>query len=626
MLQSMREGVKSPFMKFFLLFLAAGFALWGIGDVGSGLFAGSNKAIEAGNRSATAIDVANEFERVRRTAGGGISTGDAVQYGLLDEVVGTTARSVLFEAEADRLGLVTTPAMQKTAIQAEPSFKNSVGAFSELAFRRAIGQSGFTEQSYLERLNSVLLQEQLLKAVSGAGRFPAALLDTISQYQLEQRTASWIEFKAQPEQIETPDDTALASYYDAQKSTYDAPVMRNVDVLFLSPAQIASSLSIDEETLQQAYQDRLDEFTTPETRAVKQMVFSDEDTAKAAAKRLADGEAFNVVAADVLNWSEEDTDLGLVQKNDLATGLNDAVFAAALGDVVGPVETAFGFHLATIEAINTTEQVEFADVKTSISETLAEEQAIDMIYDLVATLEDAIGSGASLDEAAAANAITVTSITGIDANGRDIDGNPFGSDDEAAQLLASDSLFLTQLFETEIDEISPVIETAGDSFFILQPIAEAEARERDLSEVKQRVIIDWKAEQAIKKAREIAENTQNAPDGFATAAPSAPFTRTGAGIDSDFARLIANASFETAPTQTILVDTGAGTILLRTETIIAASADDVQEQSQQIAASFDELTQTDMNTAINIRLADIHNLDVNVDIVRQILLGQADVQ
>jgi len=80
MLQSMREGAKSPIMKVFLLFLAAGFALWGIGDISSGLFSDGNKAVKAGGKSATAVEVANEFERVRRTAGGGISTGDAVQY------------------------------------------------------------------------------------------------------------------------------------------------------------------------------------------------------------------------------------------------------------------------------------------------------------------------------------------------------------------------------------------------------------------------------------------------------------------------------------------------------------------------------------------------------------------
>lgn len=626
MLQSMREGAKSPIMKFFLIFLAAGFALWGIGDVGTGLFSSGNKAVEAGSRTATAVEVANEFERVRRTAGGGISTGDAVQYGLLDEVIGTTARTILFEAEADRLGLITTPQMQKSAIQSEPSFKNSLGAFSESAFRLALAQSGFTEQRYLERLDSVLLQEQLLKAVSAATTFPTGLLDSISKYQLEQRTARWIEFKADTTQIETPDDAILSAYYDTEKTTYEAPVMRDVDVIFLSPEKIAATIAIEDALIQQAYEDRLDEFTKSETRQVKQMVFSDEAQAQDAAKRVKAGDDFNAVASELLEWSEEDTDLGLVEKNDLATNLNDAVFDAALGEVVGPVKTAFGFHIARVDEINNAEQVAFQDVKLSIQETLAEEQAIDTIYGLVADIEDAIGSGSSIQEAASANGISVTSFAALDANGLDIDGNPYSAGDEDALSLVGDSLFLTQLYETEIDDISPVIEIAGDSFFILQPTAETAARERDLSEVKQRVITDWKAEQALLKAKTLAENTQNSADGFSTTAPSQPFTRTGAGIDSDFARLIANASFETPLAETTLVDTGSGTILLRTESIIDATAEDITAQSEQLAANFNELTQTDLNMAINIRLADIHSLNVNGDQVRQLLLGQAGAQ
>ena len=47
MLRSMREGAKSPIMKLFLLFLAAGFALWGVGDLSGGFLSGGNNAVSA---------------------------------------------------------------------------------------------------------------------------------------------------------------------------------------------------------------------------------------------------------------------------------------------------------------------------------------------------------------------------------------------------------------------------------------------------------------------------------------------------------------------------------------------------------------------------------------------------
>ena len=46
MLQSLRTGSKSPLMKVFLVFLAGGFAIWGIGDVSTGFFGPGDKAIK----------------------------------------------------------------------------------------------------------------------------------------------------------------------------------------------------------------------------------------------------------------------------------------------------------------------------------------------------------------------------------------------------------------------------------------------------------------------------------------------------------------------------------------------------------------------------------------------------
>ena len=100
MLQSLRTGSKSPLMKVFLVFLAGGFAIWGIGDVSTGFFGPGDKAIKAGSKSLSALEVAQEFDFIRRAQYNSISTGDALQFGLLNNVMSTMARTLLFEAEA----------------------------------------------------------------------------------------------------------------------------------------------------------------------------------------------------------------------------------------------------------------------------------------------------------------------------------------------------------------------------------------------------------------------------------------------------------------------------------------------------------------------------------------------
>ena len=81
MLRSMREGAKNPIMKFFLIFLAGGFAIWGIGDVSTGLFSSGNKAVVASDRSVSLAEAATEFERSRRGLGLNLSAGEAIEAG-----------------------------------------------------------------------------------------------------------------------------------------------------------------------------------------------------------------------------------------------------------------------------------------------------------------------------------------------------------------------------------------------------------------------------------------------------------------------------------------------------------------------------------------------------------------
>ena len=620
MLRSMREGAKTPVMKFFLIFLAGGFAIWGIGDVSTGLFSSGNKAIEASDRSVPLAEAATEFERSRRGLGLNLSAGEAIQAGLLNEVMGALARRTLFAAEADSIGLTATRDMQRQAVANTDSFKDELGQFSQGRFIQTLAQSGLTEEDYLRRLDFILLQEQIEAALASGARGGKKMAETIADFQLEQRVVTLKTYPARPQTITPPTQAELTEFYETVKAGYDAPDLRSFKVVLVSPDEVESQVSLADEDVVQAFDLRRDEFITPERRQIRQMVFTDEQTALDAQALLNTGKSFAEVAQETLGWSEADTQLGIVTKDDLDGELAEAAFTADKDSVSGPIASVFGYHLLVIDDIQAGEELGLDDVRPQIEATLRNESAIDLVYDLINQLEDSLGSGATLAEAAAGINLSVNMITDIDPNGRDIDGNLM---ENAFADLASDSQFLAQGWEMDLDEVSQVIASADDSFFVLQPVDEKPARERSLEEVRSRLVADWTKIQALASAKaEADKGLQDSQNTLAPIAPSSAFTRTGTGLDNEAASLIADAAFAQDTGEATLVETGESVILVRTDEVITADAESRNSLQAQIAGTLDNLVQTDLSSALVITLSEKHALEINTAGVQQLLIGQ----
>ena len=392
-------------------------------------------------------------------------------------------------------------------------------------------------------------------------------------------------------------------------------------MVLVSAEEVLNQVNLTEDEVTQAFDLRADEFITPERRQIRQMVFTQEADAKAAADLLASGKSFQEVASETLGWSAPDTQLGLVTKEDLDGELAAAAFSAEKGSVSGPVASVFGYHLLLVDDIQLGEELGLEDVRPQIEATLRNEKAIDLVYDLVNQIEDTLGTGATLPEAATSINLSVNTIADIDPNGRDIDGNVM---ENSFADLASDSQFLSQGWALDIDEISQVIASAEDSFFVLQPISEKPARSRELAEVRTRLVADWTKIQALAAAKAAADkDLQDVQNTLREVAASSAFSRTGTGLDNEAASLIADAAFAQDKDAASLVETGESVILVRTDDIIAADAQALDGLQTQISSTLDNLAQTDMSSALVITLSEAHALEINSANVQQLLIGQS---
>ena len=618
MLQAMRGGAKSPIMKVFLVFLAAGFALWGVGDVTTGLIGGSDKAISAGDESLSPGEVAVEFDRTRRSYMPNASTGEAIQAGLLAELAGILARDVVFRAEAADLGLTVTRDMQRDAVASEQAFRDELGDFSQSRFLSALANAGISEAEYLTRIDTQLRREQIVQSVGAGVRQPEIVARTLSAFDLERRTAQLISVPVDAAAVPAPDDATLSAWFDTVKSRYEAPALRSARVGYISPALFADDITIDEDTLVAAFEDRRDEFTTPEQRNLRQMVFDNVGDATTAFTRVDDGEDFNDVAADMLGWSVADVALGLLEKADLDDAVATAAFGIASGEFIGPVESAFGFHVLAVDEIVPGEDASLDDVRAEITAALKLEAATDSIYDSANTLEDALASGSTLDEAIRAVGGQIVTLTNIDQRGRDIDGVPINGD---AADIASDTLVIDVIWNAGLDQPSVIQEGVDDMFFVVEVTDETDPRERSLDEVKIRATGDWQLVEAIRIAREKAQALADDDASFAAVEPSADFRRNGNGLDHEAARLIANAAFGQQPGTNTVVETGREAIALRTNSIIEAGEEELATTSRLVAAFSANSIQLDVLNTLARDLSQSHDLQIRLGGVQQLLVG-----
>ena len=622
MLQSLRTGSKSPFMKVFLVFLAGGFAIWGIGDVSTGLFGPGDKAIKAGSQSLSAVEVAQEFDFIRRSQYDSISTGDAIQFGLLNDVISRMARTTLFEAEAANLRIVSTRAMQKSALLRQTAFQDDTGTFSQGRFVRALSQAGLTEDAYLQQIDKTIISQQIADSVSMGAKYPDRISEEFAKYELERRTAQLISFKINPDEQPLPQDSELREWFDANSEKYNATELRDLIYILISPEILMDEAVVTADEMQQAFEQRGDEFATPERRVVRQMVFDTAEQALAARNAIDSGTDFTDVANNLLGLTQEDIFLGELTYNDVDEIMADAIFNAKAGELIGPTESLFGHNLAIVDVIILGSNDSFEDVKEEIETVLKSENAINLVYERVNTIEDALGTGATLKEAASSNNLEVKTIMGVDEQGNNIDGSRFPEPDSDILNLAE---FLETIWSTDLGEVSTVIDAGNDNYFVIEPTAESEARQRTFEEVRNRVLADYNLKNATRAAKEKAKsNLRVGPNIFNDILNTKPFRRSGVGLDDTNARLIAQTVFEQPLNAAKIVETGREILIVRTAEILPANETEVTDTAAFYSSQLNRAASQNISEALSVRLSESHKLELYPGMVQQLLLGQSN--
>lgn len=507
MLEFLRKSAGSWVAKGLFILLILSFGVWGIGDVVRS--SGAPKAaIVVGDVEVSPAAVRQAFdqkvEQFRGFLGDQMTRETARQMGLADATVRELAQTATMDMLAKDMGITVSDDAVRAEIVKTRAFYDQGGKFSPEIFRAKLMQANLTESGYVAMLRDSLRRERIESLIATPPAVPAALADPVFRHDQERRTAESL--TVHPAALTVtgkPGAEDLEKLYKEHIQEFTAPEYRKITVLTLSHQQMESRVQVSEQDITDHYTANKTSFATPEQRSVIQVRVQDEATAADIAAKVRGGMSLADAAAAVK--ASAPTSMGTVGPGALPEEADKTVFALTVGGITDPIHSPLGWHVFSITAIAPPQQQTLAQVHDGIATSLRQERAIDKVYEESKTLQDTLGGGASLEEAASKLGLTLFTIEQTDIDGKAPNG-------DFAKGLPSDAALgqsvLKAAFPLQTGEESPLQEMSNGYFIArADSITPPTPRPQDsvANELRQLWTSQQQAAQASAKADELAK-------------------------------------------------------------------------------------------------------------------------
>ncbi|WFP74111.1 peptidyl-prolyl cis-trans isomerase [Mesorhizobium sp. WSM4906] len=497
MLGLLRSAASTWVAKALLSLLVVSFAVWGISGRLSGTLAGHHSVITAGGTTVSINEYRLAYDRqinlLSQQYGQRITHEQAKLLGIDNQVLAQLVSGAVLDEQARKLGLGLSKDRLAELTRDDPAFRGPSGQFDRRTFEYLLRQVGMRPEDYLKNRSQVAVRQQIVEAISDGLKAPQTFLKAVALYRGEDRTIDYLVLpKTLVQPIEAPSDSALKTYFEANKKNYAAPEYRKFSYVRLEPQDIMDPTAVTDSQVADDYNKNKARYTTPEMRTIEQLVFKTPDAAKAAYDSLKAGATFDkIVTAE--GKTQADTLLGTLAKDKIADkAVADAAFSLNANEVSPVVQGAFGPVLLRVTEIKPQVVKPLSEVSDQIRKDLALGEASRVLLDVHDSYEDTRASGASLAQAADKLKLKVVTIDAIDRTGQRPDGTIVKDLPESANLIKA-------VFEAEPNTENEGLTTADNGFVFYEVQSVTAARDRTLDEVRQKVAADWTAAETDKR-------------------------------------------------------------------------------------------------------------------------------
>ncbi|MEO3478627.1 SurA N-terminal domain-containing protein [Phaeobacter sp. CAU 1743] len=582
----MAAGMKNLSRTF--VWILMGMLIVGLAGFGAVNFTGSMSAVAlVGDEEVTVDAYVRELQREQRAmqaqTGQAMPMSQLTAMGLDQVVLGRLIALAAIDNEVSKLGISIGDENLLSELTKVSSFQDSSGQFDRETYRFTLDNAGFTEAEFEDDLRREASRTLVQGAIMSGTKMPEVMSDTLVSYIGERRSFSYVQLSSDDVLLtqEMPDDTALRAFYDDNIADFTLPETKSLTYAHLSPDMLLDTVEVDQEALRGLYEDRADQYLIPERRLVERLVFADNDSAASAKAQLdVSGTTFEVLVQD-RGLALSDVDMGDVTEADLSDA-GAEVFAAEVGDVVGPLPSDLGPALYRVNGRLEARETSFEEAEAELRAELAADRARRVIEQQAESIEDMLAGGVTLEELPDQTDMQIGTLgwTGLNAEGI----AAYDGFREAAEAVTVDDFpsvaFLEDgsLFALRLDEVLP-------------------PRPEPFEDARDKVLAAWNenrtAEAVNNLAQDLLKQTEADgafPEGYDVQTETAQ-TRT-AYIDTTPVEMMIEV-FEMNPGELRTVSGEGSTVVLRLDEVLPA--EDTSEEMQMLANAM----QTQLDQALS---------------------------
>lgn len=511
MLDRIREGSQSLWVKIFLVLIALTFALAGIGGYIANQPEPAVALVNGEEITQVEFERAVENERSRQKQQLGdfydqLARDPGYTQNLRARVVNDLVNQKLLEQAAKAQGLRASPAQVKAAIRDISSFKVA-GQFDNDLYQTTLRSLGYTPDGFAALIRRDLVTQQFVQGLVDSEFVLPSEVDSTQRVLGQLRSGRYAELTTADylDQVEVT-DTAIESWYNENIERFAIPEQVKVAYVLVDAGTIAEEIEVTDEEVQAFYEGNERRYSeAPQYRFSHILIEAGDDEAAAAAEaqalleELQQGADFAALAeehSDDIFSGEQGGDLDWIEPGTMDADFEEAAFALeSVGDITGVVETSFGYHIIKLTDKKPGSVTPLAEVRDEIVAHLREERVKQRYYELQ---QDVTELTFEIPDTFA----PVTEDLGIEVQRTD-----WFSRENAPAVMRSPAV-LAEVFSADLiaEQLnSDLIEISDTESVVVRVIDHKPASTQPLSEVREQVAENVRREEAQELALQAAD-------------------------------------------------------------------------------------------------------------------------